>query len=70
LFHPAPQPEAAGRVALALHHARRAQSDGQAAIKLAQAVDYENAGTIEFLVDDKQNFYFMEMNTRIQSSIR
>jgi acetyl-CoA carboxylase, biotin carboxylase subunit len=39
---------------------------GKAAIKLAQAVDYENAGTIEFLVDDKQNFYFMEMNTRIQ----
>jgi acetyl-CoA carboxylase biotin carboxylase subunit len=39
---------------------------GRAAIKLAQAVDYENAGTIEFLVDDKQNFYFMEMNTRIQ----
>jgi acetyl-CoA carboxylase biotin carboxylase subunit len=39
---------------------------GRAAIKLAHAVDYENAGTIEFLVDDKQNFYFMEMNTRIQ----
>ena len=39
---------------------------GRAAIKLAQAVDYENAGTMEFLVDEKQNFYFMEMNTRIQ----
>jgi len=39
---------------------------GRAAVKLAQSVDYENAGTIEFLVDDKQNFYFMEMNTRIQ----
>jgi acetyl-CoA carboxylase biotin carboxylase subunit len=39
---------------------------GRAAIKLAQAVDYENAGTMEFLVDDKQNFFFMEMNTRIQ----
>jgi len=39
---------------------------GRAAIKLAQAVDYENAGTMEFLVDDKQNYYFMEMNTRIQ----
>jgi acetyl-CoA carboxylase, biotin carboxylase subunit len=39
---------------------------GRAAIKLAHAVDYENAGTMEFLVDDKMNFYFMEMNTRIQ----
>jgi acetyl-CoA carboxylase biotin carboxylase subunit len=39
---------------------------GKAAIKLARAVDYENAGTIEFLVDSKMNFYFMEMNTRIQ----
>jgi acetyl-CoA carboxylase biotin carboxylase subunit len=39
---------------------------GKAAIKLAHAVEYENAGTLEFLVDDKQNYYFMEMNTRIQ----
>jgi acetyl-CoA carboxylase biotin carboxylase subunit len=39
---------------------------GKAALKLAHAVEYENAGTLEFLVDDKQNFYFMEMNTRIQ----
>jgi len=39
---------------------------GKAAIKLCQAVNYENAGTIEFLADDAGNFYFMEMNTRIQ----
>ena len=39
---------------------------GKAAIKLAEAVNYVNAGTIEFLVDDDSNFYFMEMNTRIQ----
>jgi acetyl-CoA carboxylase biotin carboxylase subunit len=39
---------------------------GRAAIKLCEAVSYENAGTIEFLVDDAGNFYFMEMNTRIQ----
>lgn len=39
---------------------------GEAALKAAQAVNYENAGTIEFLVDLDNNFYFMEMNTRIQ----
>jgi len=39
---------------------------GKAAIKAAAAADYENAGTIEFLVDAKGNFYFIEMNTRIQ----
>ncbi len=39
---------------------------GEAAIIGAQAVNYEGAGTIEFLVDKHRNFYFMEMNTRIQ----
>jgi acetyl-CoA carboxylase biotin carboxylase subunit len=39
---------------------------GEAAIKGAKAVKYEGAGTIEFLVDKHRNFYFMEMNTRIQ----
>jgi len=39
---------------------------GDAAIKGCTAVNYENAGTIEFLVDKNKNFYFMEMNTRIQ----
>jgi acetyl-CoA carboxylase biotin carboxylase subunit len=39
---------------------------GEAAIKGAKAVKYEGAGTIEFLVDKDRNFYFMEMNTRIQ----
>jgi 3-methylcrotonyl-CoA carboxylase alpha subunit len=38
----------------------------QAAVKSAQAVGYIGAGTVEFLVDDAQNFYFMEMNTRLQ----
>ncbi len=39
---------------------------GEAAIKGALAVKYEGAGTVEFLVDKHRNFYFMEMNTRIQ----
>ncbi len=39
---------------------------GEAAIKGASAINYEGAGTIEFLVDKKGNFFFMEMNTRIQ----
>ncbi|HEY4619542.1 MAG TPA: acetyl-CoA carboxylase biotin carboxylase subunit [Nitrospirota bacterium] len=39
---------------------------GQAAVTAAKAVDYTNAGTIEFLVDRNRNFYFLEMNTRVQ----
>jgi acetyl-CoA carboxylase biotin carboxylase subunit len=39
---------------------------GTAAVVAAEAVGYTNAGTIEFMVDGKQNFYFMEMNTRLQ----
>ncbi|MCL4268586.1 MAG: acetyl-CoA carboxylase biotin carboxylase subunit [Anaerolineales bacterium] len=39
---------------------------GNVAVKAAQAVDYINAGTIEFLVDKDRNFYFLEMNTRLQ----
>ncbi len=39
---------------------------GKAAVKAVKASNYTNAGTIEFLVDNAKNFYFMEMNTRIQ----
>ena len=39
---------------------------GEAAVRAAKAVHYESAGTIEFLLDKDKNFYFMEMNTRIQ----
>ena len=42
------------------------QRMGEVAVKSAQAVDYINAGTIEFLVDKDKNFYFLEMNTRLQ----
>lgn len=42
------------------------QQMGEAAIKAAAAINYESVGTIEFLVDKYRNFYFMEMNTRIQ----
>jgi len=39
---------------------------GAQAVALARAVDYRSAGTVEFISDDKKNFYFLEMNTRIQ----
>ena len=39
---------------------------GKQAIKLAQEVDYSSAGTVEFIVDKNKNFYFLEMNTRLQ----
>lgn len=39
---------------------------GQAALAAARAIEYTNAGTVEFLVDHQRNFYFLEMNTRLQ----
>jgi propionyl-CoA carboxylase alpha chain len=45
---------------------RTRQKMGQQALALAKAVSYDSAGTVEFVVDQSQNFYFLEMNTRLQ----
>ena len=42
------------------------RSMGEVAVKVARAAGYANAGTVEFLVDNQKNFYFLEMNTRLQ----
>jgi acetyl-CoA carboxylase biotin carboxylase subunit len=47
-------------------HTELRKEMGNAAIAAAKSIGYEGAGTVEFLVDDDNNFYFMEMNTRIQ----
>ena len=68
LLHAAPQPEDHRGVPLAqaLRPELRKRM-GDATVKLCKEIGYENCGTIEYLVDDEcKNFYFMEMNTRIQ----
>jgi acetyl-CoA carboxylase biotin carboxylase subunit len=45
---------------------RKRKEIGDVAVAIAKAVGYENIGTIEFLVDEKENYYFLEINTRVQ----
>ena len=46
--------------------ARTRKKMGEVAVRIAKAVNYRGAGTVEFIMDQKENFYFLEMNTRIQ----
>jgi acetyl/propionyl-CoA carboxylase alpha subunit len=64
--HSAPPPEVIEEApSSVLTPALRARM-GQCAVDVARACDYTGAGTVEFLLDDKHNFYFLEMNTRLQ----
>ncbi len=54
------------RNSISIHDRRIERKNGEAAVKAAEYIGYEGVGTIEFLVDKHRNFYFMEMNTRIQ----
>ena len=70
LLDPAPQPEGGRRNPLAAagepKFKKLREKMGKAAIEIAEAANYTNAGTVEFIVDDQGNFYFLEVNKRIQ----
>jgi 3-methylcrotonyl-CoA carboxylase alpha subunit len=66
MFGAAPLPEGARGIALAVPDAGVARAMGAAAVQAARAIDYANAGTVEFIVAPDGSFYFMEINTRLQ----
>lgn len=66
MLHSATSSENVGRGDLSLCFKILRKEIGDTAVRLAKAVNYVGAGTVEFLVDKNNNYYFMEMNTRIQ----
>ena len=66
MFDPATAPEVIEEAPSPLIDPETRAAMGAEAIALAQAVDYASAGTVEFIADQDRNFYFLEMNTRLQ----
>jgi propionyl-CoA carboxylase alpha chain len=66
MLDPAAEPEGGGGSPLALSSTETRKAMGEQSVALANAVDYQSAGTVEFIVDKHRKFYFLEMNTRLQ----
>jgi acetyl-CoA carboxylase biotin carboxylase subunit len=66
LFYPKKTSKTGRRISFSIYDSELREKMGEAAVKAGKSINYEGVGTIEFLVDKYRNFYFMEMNTRIQ----
>ena len=66
MLDPAPQPEGDRGSALAAYRRATRRKMGEQAVALAKAVQYDSAGTVEFVAGQDRSFYFLEMNTRLQ----